>query len=142
MYFRRHASTAPPSTSSCRRRHDRRRSRSTSSRSWSQWAAARRPDHGWIWHTGDLVGRLLSLSEKPGCGQLNRQDRGRILDELVALIGHHRKHAARVLRGGTPTMRTGPRPGRRIYDDAARQALMVVWETADELQQAAEGAPA
>ena len=32
----------------------------------------------------------------------NRQDRGRILDELVALTGHHRKHAGRVLRGGTP----------------------------------------
>ena len=49
----------------------------------------------------------------------NRQDRGRILDGLVALTGHHRKHAARVLRGGTPTTRTGPRPGHRLYDDAA-----------------------
>ena len=63
----------------------------------------------------------------------NRQDRGRILDELVALTGHHRKHAARVLRGGTPTARTGPRPGRRLYDDAARQALIVVWEAADRI---------
>ena len=44
-------------------------------------------------------------------GGANRQDRGRILDELVALTGHHRKHAARVLRGGTPTARTGPRLG-------------------------------
>ncbi len=63
----------------------------------------------------------------------SRQDRGRILDELVALTGHHRKHAARVVRGGTPTARTGPRPGRRLYDDAARQALIVVWEAADRI---------
>ncbi len=63
----------------------------------------------------------------------SRQDRGRILDELVALTGHHRKHAARVLRSGKPTARTGPRPGRRLYDDAARQALIVVWEAADRI---------
>ena len=65
--------------------------------------------------------------------EANRQDRGRILDELVALTGHYRKHAARVLRGGKPTVRTGPRPGRRLYDDPDRQALIVVWEAADRI---------
>ena len=55
----------------------------------------------------------------------NRRDRGRILDELVALTGHHRKHAARVLRGRMPTARNGLRPSRRLYGDAARQALII-----------------
>ena len=62
-----------------------------------------------------------------------RGDRGRILDEMVAITGHHRKHAARMLRGGTPKTRTGPRPGRRTYDDAVRQALVLAWEAADRI---------
>ena len=66
-------------------------------------------------------------------GSASRQDRGRILDELVVLTGHHRKHAARVLRSGSPNRRTGPRPGRRLYDDAVRKALVVVWEAADRI---------
>jgi len=73
-----------------------------------------------------LVGRYAEAS---------RPDRGRILDELVAITGHHRKHAARTLRGGTPTSRTGPRPRRRTYDDAVRQALVMVmvWEASDRI---------
>ncbi len=31
--------------------------------------------------------------------EASRHDRGRILDEMVAITGHHRKHAARLLCG-------------------------------------------
>jgi hypothetical protein len=55
----------------------------------------------------------------------------RILDEFVAVTGYHRKHAMRLLRCGQGTQRSGPRPGRRIYDDAVREALIMVWEASD-----------
>src|SRR6195952_3447221 len=69
-----------------------------------------------------LAGRYASSS---------RTDRGRILDEFTALSGLHRKHAMRLLRVGQPSRRSGPRPGRRLYDEAVRGALIVVWEASD-----------
>src|SRR6202158_5859921 len=65
--------------------------------------------------------------------QGNRAERGRILDEFTAVTGFHRKHAMRLLRAGQVTRRCGPRPGRRIYDEAAREALIVVWEASDRI---------
>ena len=64
-------------------------------------------------------------------GRASRAERGRILDEFAAVTGLHRKHAMRLLRGGTPSRRSGPRPGRRVYDVAVREALIVVWEASD-----------
>ncbi len=61
----------------------------------------------------------------------SRVDRGRILDEFVAVSGLHRKHAMRLLRSGQPGRRSGPRPGRRLYNDAVREALIVMWEASD-----------
>ena len=55
----------------------------------------------------------------------DRGERGRILDEFAAVTGYHRKHAMRLLRAGQVNRRWGPRPGRRIYDDAVREALIV-----------------
>src|ERR671933_583525 len=45
----------------------------------------------------------------------DRVERGRILDEFVAVTGHHRKHAMRLLRhgGGGPAGRRGRRD--RVY---------------------------
>ena len=71
-----------------------------------------------------LVGRYAEAT---------RRDRGRILDEVVSITGHHRKHAARMLRGGTPRSRAALRPGRRTYDVAVRQALVLAWEGADRI---------
>jgi hypothetical protein len=65
--------------------------------------------------------------------QGNRAEQGRILDEFTAVSGFHRKHAMRLLRAGRMTGRGGPRPGRRIYDDAVREALIVVWEASDRI---------
>src|SRR6185437_9339153 len=65
--------------------------------------------------------------------QGDRADRGRILDEFAAVTGFHRKHAMRLLRAGQVTLRCGPRPGRRLYDEAVREALIVVWEASDRI---------
>ena len=57
----------------------------------------------------------------------------RMLDEFVALTGCHKKHAVRLLgRSAEPVEREVPR-GRRIYDEAVRQALIVVWEASDRI---------
>jgi hypothetical protein len=58
-------------------------------------------------------------------------EKGRILDEFVAVTGFHRKHAMRVLRGGAANRRSAPRPERRLYDEAVREALIVLWEASD-----------
>ncbi len=65
--------------------------------------------------------------------EASRHDRGRILDEMVAITGHHRKHAARLLQGKAAVMRSGPRPGRRTYDEAVREALVTAWEAGDRI---------
>lgn len=66
-------------------------------------------------------------------GQAKRADKARILAEFVALTGYHRKHAARLLRGGGGADRSAPRPQRRLYDDAVREALIVLWEASDRI---------
>jgi len=58
----------------------------------------------------------------------SRVERGRMLDEFAALTGHHRKHAMRLLRAGLERGGSGPRPERRMYDQATRAALIVIWE--------------
>ena len=60
-----------------------------------------------------------------------RAEKGRILDEFVAVTGFHRKHAMRVLRGGQANRRSAPRPERRLYNGAVREALIVLWEASD-----------
>ena len=72
---------------------------------------------------------IAALSERY-C-RAGRIERGRILDEFVAVTGYHRKHAMRVLRSRPAGQRHGPRPGRRIYSEAVRQALIPLWEASD-----------
>src|SRR3954468_20273368 len=60
-----------------------------------------------------------------------RGEKGRILDEFVAVTGVHRKHAMRVLRGGQAKRCSAPRPERRLYDEAVSEALIVLWEASD-----------
>jgi hypothetical protein len=63
----------------------------------------------------------------------NRMERGRILDEFVAVSGFHRKHAMRLLRAEHSGRRSDPRPSRRLYNDAVREALIVIWEASDRI---------
>jgi hypothetical protein len=72
---------------------------------------------------------VRATAERYGAG--SRKEKIRILDEFVALTGFHRKHAMRVLRAGPAPERSGARPGRRLYDAAVREALIVVWEASD-----------
>src|SRR6202166_2735411 len=60
-----------------------------------------------------------------------RKDRSRILDEFTAVSGLHRKHAMRLLRCRMRSESSGPRRRRRIYADAVREALILVWEASD-----------
>jgi len=63
----------------------------------------------------------------------DRESKGRVLDEFVAVTGFHRKHAMRLLRTGGPVTPPGVRLERRIYDEAARTTLIVLWEAADRI---------
>lgn len=62
-----------------------------------------------------------------------RTEKGRILSEFVEISGYHRKHAERLLRREHAVDRSRPRPGRRIYDEAVREALVVLWEAGDRI---------
>src|SRR4051812_41143150 len=62
-----------------------------------------------------------------------RAEKTSILHEFVAVTGFHRKHAMRLLRNGTSGRRSAPRPERRIYDQAVRDALVVIWEASDRI---------
>jgi hypothetical protein len=64
----------------------------------------------------------------------DRGDKARILDEFASLTGYHRKHAIRVLNHASqPNERRPTRAGRRVYDEAVKQALVVLWEASDRI---------
>jgi hypothetical protein len=71
-----------------------------------------------------IRGRYLSVG---------RGEKIKILDEFVALTGFHRKHAMRLLRGTAPPLEIRSRPGRRVYGEAVRAALIMVWEASDRI---------
>ncbi len=65
------------------------------------------------------------------CREASKKGKSRMLDEFVAIAGCHRKRSVRLLGQCEQVAdRTVPR-GQRIYDEAVRQALIVVWETSD-----------
>src|SRR5205085_2804834 len=70
---------------------------------------------------------VVSEGDKASC----RADKKTIIDEFAATTGYHRKHAMRVLRIGPSAKRSAPRPSRRIYGEAEREALIVLWEASD-----------
>ena len=62
----------------------------------------------------------------------SRVEKGRILDEFVAVTGYHRKHAMRLVRCDPDGRQTAGRRNRsRIYQDVERDALILLWEAAD-----------
>lgn len=61
----------------------------------------------------------------------SRLERGRILDEFVALTGHHRKHAMRLLRAGKGGRGEQRVRRDRVYGAAMREAVIVLWEASD-----------
>jgi hypothetical protein len=65
--------------------------------------------------------------------QATKPDKGKILDEFVALAGCHRKHAIRLLTANGPRAANPLVVARRTYDEAVREALIVLWEAADRI---------
>jgi hypothetical protein len=61
----------------------------------------------------------------------NRLGKKAILDEFVKLTGYHRKHAIRVLRRKQMTVLRSV--GKRVYQEAVEEALIVLWEAADRI---------
>ena len=64
--------------------------------------------------------------------QSSKREKSRILDEFTAITGHHRKHGIRLLSqlGGEVREQV---VGRHIYDEAVREAVIVVWEASDRI---------
>ena len=63
-----------------------------------------------------------------------RSEKGRILDELCATVGWHRKHAVRALRQHEmvgPGEVEAPRERRRRYGATIKDALTALWEASD-----------
>jgi predicted RNA binding protein YcfA (HicA-like mRNA interferase family) len=62
----------------------------------------------------------------------DRNGKKLILDEFVKVTGYHRKHAIRVLTAQGYTQRGRP-VGHRIYQEAVKEALIVLWEASDRI---------
>ena len=64
-----------------------------------------------------------------------RGEKTRILDEVIAVTGHHRKHGIRLPEqsGDDGAQQPAAKKGRRIYAGAVREALIVVWEAGDRI---------
>ena len=60
-----------------------------------------------------------------------RDEKLRILDEFVAVTGYHRKHAIRLFKAGSAAGGAIRRSRLRLYDEAVREALVVLWEASD-----------
>ena len=62
-----------------------------------------------------------------------RHDKHNILEQFVAVTGYHRKHSIRLLNS-TAELVTPRRTRRfRVYDEAVKQALVVLWEASDRI---------
>ena len=75
---------------------------------------------------------IKAVTERYGAAE--RSEKTRILDEFSTLTGFHRMHAIAVLNRAPSTReRRSARPVRRVYDEAAKQALIVLWEASDRI---------
>ncbi len=81
-----------------------------------------------------IAKRELLATLRDRCRSSSKKDKSRILDEFIAVTGHHRKHGIRLL-GQINDDEDTPRPMRsqRIYDEAVREAAIVIWEAADRI---------
>ena len=73
--------------------------------------------------------RELVIALRARYAASSRIEKARILDEFTSISGYHRKSATRILNGSSELpegVRRRPRP--RLYDEAVRQALIVLWE--------------
>lgn len=63
-----------------------------------------------------------------------KRDKSRILDEFVAITGHQRKYALRMLAASQVSVAASSGTlGRRIYDGAVKEVLATLWDSSDRL---------
>ncbi len=62
-----------------------------------------------------------------------RTAKSRILDEFMQTSGYHRKYALRLLSQPTGALDCAVPARRRIYDEAVKEALIVLWEASDRI---------
>ena len=63
-----------------------------------------------------------------------KRDKSRILDEFVAITGHQRKYALRLLAESPSSSEMGSGTvGRKIYNTAVRDVIVTLWESFDRL---------
>jgi Integrase core domain len=74
---------------------------------------------------------LEALRERYGTAA--KIEKTKILDEFIDIAGCHRKHAIRLLAQGRSIESDEPRHHRKVYSDAVREALIVLWEAADRI---------
>ena len=60
-----------------------------------------------------------------------KDEKVRILDEFIAVTGYHRKHVIRLFKAGPVTSGASRRPRLPLYDEAVREAVVVLWEASD-----------
>ena len=63
--------------------------------------------------------------------QSSKSEKGTILSEFPAVSGYHRKHAIRLLNPPAEVRVAGGIESERVYDEAVKVALILIWETAD-----------
>ena len=66
-------------------------------------------------------------------GQSSKSEKGTILSEFTAVSGYHRKHAIRLLSPQAEVRVAGVIKVARVYDEAVKVALILIWETADRI---------
>ena len=80
---------------------------------------------------------LLKAIRRRYC-ESSKMEKTRILDEFVALTGYHRKHGVRLLGQqcnieDKAVQDRGLVRSRRVYDEAVKEALTVMWEASDRI---------
>lgn len=66
-------------------------------------------------------------------GKASKFEKGLILGEFTAVSGYHRKHAIRLLRSLMKAPLKALGASQRVYDEAVKTALTILWEAADRI---------
>jgi len=63
----------------------------------------------------------------------SKKDKRRILDQFVVITGYHRKHSIRLLNSTAELVAPRQSTRFRVYDEAVKEALIVLWEASDRI---------
>jgi len=63
----------------------------------------------------------------------SKREKRQILDQFVVITGYHRKHSIRLLNSTAGLVAPRQSTRFRVYDEAVREALIVLWEASDRI---------